>query len=101
MTQCQLENKRDLNIRSRSLIGVFIASCQSNGSYELIQCHNATGFCWCVDKLGNELTGTRQWGKPTCKVSSKLIVAIAVGSYLFVKLKILPSRILYMKKRRI
>lgn len=90
MTQCQLENKRDLSIRSRSLIGVFIASCQSNGSYEPIQCHNATGFCWCVDKLGNELAGTRQWGKPTCKVSSKLIVAIAVSSYLFVKLKILP-----------
>ena len=53
-------------MRSRSPVSMFIASCQADGSFDPIQCHNMTGYCWCVDKHGNELAGTRQWGKPNC-----------------------------------
>jgi len=66
MKPCQRERMRAMAMRSRTVVGVFIPSCQPDGSYNLIQCHNVTGFCWCVDNLGNILTGTRKWGKPNC-----------------------------------
>ncbi|XP_068710293.1 uncharacterized protein [Montipora foliosa] len=66
MTTCERERKRAITMSSRSVVGMFVASCQPDGSFEQTQCHNATGFCWCVDDLGNELMGTRQWGKPNC-----------------------------------
>ncbi|KAJ7381019.1 hypothetical protein OS493_004614 [Desmophyllum pertusum] len=50
-------------------VGGFSPSCKSNGDYEEVQCHGSTGYCWCVDKLGNELEGTRVRGKPNCTPS--------------------------------
>lgn len=66
MTSCQKENKRAMTMRSRTPIGLFIARCLPDGSFDPVQCNNMTGFCWCVDKRGNELAGTQQWGKPNC-----------------------------------
>ena len=48
------------------LIGAFVPSCKVNGDYEEIQCHGSTGFCWCVDKFGNEMEGTRTRREPNC-----------------------------------
>lgn len=72
MTPCERERKRAMGMRSRSPIGMFVASCQADGSFNPTQCHNATGYCWCVDKQGNELKGTRKWGKPNCTDIGKL-----------------------------
>lgn len=69
---CQRERMRAMAMRNRTVVGMFIPSCQPDGSYNLIQCHNVTGFCWCVDNLGNILTGTRKWGKPNCTRIGKL-----------------------------
>lgn len=35
--------------------------CTANGEYEPLQCHRRmfNEECWCVDKLGNEVTGSR------------------------------------------
>ncbi|PFX15746.1 Equistatin [Stylophora pistillata] len=66
MTPCQMEKKRALTMRSRTLVGLIIPSCLSDGSFDPVQCNNMTGFCWCVDKHGSELVGTRQWGIPNC-----------------------------------
>ena len=41
--------------------------CNSDGSFSKIQCWAATGQCWCVDKDGNEIQGTRSSAsKPKC-----------------------------------
>ena len=53
------------------LIGAFGPSCKVNGDYEEIQCHGSTGFCWCVDKFGNELEGTRTRGELNCSHPGK------------------------------
>ena len=51
------------------IVGAFVPSCKLNGGYEEVQCHGSTGFCWCVDKLGNEIQGTRTRGEPNCTLS--------------------------------
>lgn len=66
MTPCQRENKRAMTMRSRAPISLFVPSCKPDGSFEPVQCHDMSGKCWCVDKNGNELAGTHQWGKPNC-----------------------------------
>lgn len=53
-------------MRSRAPISLFVPSCKPDGSFEPAQCHDMSGKCWCVDKNGNELAGTHQWGKPNC-----------------------------------
>jgi syndecan 2 len=34
--------------------------CTLDGEYEKKQCHGSTGHCWCVDKEGLEIGGTRR-----------------------------------------
>ena len=55
------------------LVGAFIPSCKLNGDYEDIQCHASTGYCWCVDKFGNEMLGTRTRRRPSCIVKGTLL----------------------------
>lgn len=38
-----------------------------------MQCDNAVGECWCVNKMGNELSGTRVRGdKQYCDAPGRL-----------------------------
>ncbi|XP_078366590.1 uncharacterized protein LOC144650724 isoform X3 [Oculina patagonica] len=53
------------------IVGAFLPSCKLNGDYEEVQCHGSTGFCWCVNKLGNEIQGTRTRGEPNCTLSAR------------------------------
>ncbi|XP_030013493.1 nidogen-2 [Sphaeramia orbicularis] len=41
------------------LLGVFVPQCDENGQYTPQQCHDSTGYCWCVDGTGQERPGTR------------------------------------------
>ena len=53
-------------------MGVFAPLCKPDGSYEEVQCYASINQCWCVDKDGNEIAGTRQQGRPsTCGKSTK------------------------------
>ena len=56
------------------MVGAFLPSCKLNGDYEEVQCHGSTGYCWCVDKLGNELPGTRTRGEPNCTLSGMVSI---------------------------
>ncbi|XP_025900820.1 testican-2 isoform X2 [Nothoprocta perdicaria] len=47
--------------------GGFIPSCDEDGYYRRLQCEQGGGECWCVDQLGQELTGTRGHGRPDCE----------------------------------
>ncbi|XP_043559465.1 testican-1-like isoform X3 [Chiloscyllium plagiosum] len=65
---CQAEiNKIQRQSRGKHLLGTFIPRCNEDGYYKPIQCHSSTGQCWCADKYGNELPGSRMEGTPTCE----------------------------------
>uniref|UniRef100_A0A8B9IWH3 Nidogen 1 n=1 Tax=Amazona collaria TaxID=241587 RepID=A0A8B9IWH3_9PSIT len=36
-----------------------IPQCDEHGNYLPTQCHSSSGYCWCVDRDGNEIDGTR------------------------------------------
>uniref|UniRef100_M4A1P7 SPARC (osteonectin), cwcv and kazal like domains proteoglycan 1 n=1 Tax=Xiphophorus maculatus TaxID=8083 RepID=M4A1P7_XIPMA len=64
---CQTEKSRIQNqSRRKSLIGSYIPRCTEEGYYKPTQCHGSTGQCWCVDKYGNEIAGSRKQGNPNC-----------------------------------
>uniref|UniRef100_A0A8C2WGA8 Nidogen 1 n=1 Tax=Cyclopterus lumpus TaxID=8103 RepID=A0A8C2WGA8_CYCLU len=43
----------------RPPLGQFVPTCDENGGYKPTQCHGSTGYCWCVDRNGQEIHGTR------------------------------------------
>uniref|UniRef100_A0A3Q3QA25 Nidogen 1a n=1 Tax=Monopterus albus TaxID=43700 RepID=A0A3Q3QA25_MONAL len=75
-TKTQCENQRDslLGVTEhgprgpRPPIGQYIPTCDENGAYEPMQCHSSTGHCWCVDRNGQEIPGTRSGpgSRPLC-----------------------------------
>ncbi|XP_001365855.3 testican-3 isoform X1 [Monodelphis domestica] len=46
----------------KKLLGQYIPLCDQDGYYKPTQCHGGTGQCWCVDRYGNEVTGSRTNG---------------------------------------
>uniref|UniRef100_A0A8C5ANG3 SPARC (osteonectin), cwcv and kazal like domains proteoglycan 1 n=1 Tax=Gadus morhua TaxID=8049 RepID=A0A8C5ANG3_GADMO len=64
---CQNQRSRvQLLGRQKSLIGAYIPRCTEVGYFKPTQCHGSTGQCWCVDKYGNEIAGSRKQGHPSC-----------------------------------
>ncbi|XP_028815621.1 testican-1 isoform X2 [Denticeps clupeoides] len=65
---CQNEmNRIQSQSRRKALIGAYIPRCTDDGYFKATQCHASTGQCWCVDKYGNEIAGSRKQGNPTCE----------------------------------
>ncbi|XP_067313081.1 CD74 molecule, major histocompatibility complex, class II invariant chain a [Pseudorasbora parva] len=61
-SKCKLQSERLVRP------GVFFPRCDEQGNYLPLQCWHSTGYCWCVDKDGNEIAGTRQRGqRPSCE----------------------------------
>lgn len=64
-TRCQLEREHILgaarvtDAQRPTLQGMFVPQCDEYGHYTPTQCHHSTGYCWCVDRDGRELEGTR------------------------------------------
>uniref|UniRef100_A0A8C9RRS8 Testican-3 n=1 Tax=Scleropages formosus TaxID=113540 RepID=A0A8C9RRS8_SCLFO len=52
----------------KKLLGVYIPSCDEDGYFKPHQCHGSSGQCWCVDRYGNEVAGTRTHGVPDCGI---------------------------------
>ncbi|XP_068725068.1 uncharacterized protein [Montipora capricornis] len=63
---CKKNRDKQIAKTQTGFVRAFIPSCKMNGDYEEIQCHGSTGYCWCVDKHGNELPGTRTRDEPDC-----------------------------------
>lgn len=59
-SKCQLESMKQVRP------GFFKPQCDEQGNYLPMQCWHSTGFCWCVDREGNELPDTRMRGRPQC-----------------------------------
>ncbi|XP_005988348.1 H-2 class II histocompatibility antigen gamma chain isoform X2 [Latimeria chalumnae] len=48
--------------------GRYSPQCDELGNYKPMQCWYSTNYCWCVDKNGTEIEGTRTRGKkPDCR----------------------------------
>ncbi|CAH3146913.1 unnamed protein product, partial [Porites evermanni] len=63
-TKCeQLSSQASQN---GGLLGSFVPKCNTDGSFSSEQCWSSTGFCWCVDKFGEEIPGTKVRGKADC-----------------------------------
>ncbi|CAH2251167.1 Nidogen-1 [Pelobates cultripes] len=60
-SKCQLHQESILSTfpRGPRPLGQFVPQCDENGNYSPRQCHASSGNCWCVDRNGNELNGTR------------------------------------------
>ncbi|XP_066574157.1 testican-3 [Amia ocellicauda] len=52
----------------KKLLGLYIPSCDEDGYYKPTQCHGSSGQCWCVDRYGNEVVGSRMHGASDCGV---------------------------------
>ncbi|XP_022241297.1 SPARC-related modular calcium-binding protein 2-like isoform X2 [Limulus polyphemus] len=51
---------------------MFKPQCKEDGSFKAIQCHQLSGYCWCVDKHGKPLSGSSvKHGKPKCNTLGK------------------------------
>ncbi|XP_033000218.1 nidogen-1 isoform X2 [Lacerta agilis] len=60
-TKCQREQEQSLAFGPRGPrpVGLFVPQCDVYGNYLPTQCHSSSGYCWCVDRDGNEIDGTR------------------------------------------
>ncbi|KAK2824085.1 hypothetical protein Q5P01_021260 [Channa striata] len=73
-TQCESHRDSLLGVTEfgprgpRPPVGQYIPTCDENGAYEAMQCHGSTGHCWCVDRNGQEIPGTRSGpgSRPMC-----------------------------------
>ncbi|XP_078090061.1 uncharacterized protein nid2a [Mustelus asterias] len=70
-TACEQHRDRlraELNLRE-PLVGAYIPECDEEGNFRPVQCHGSTGYCWCVNENGQEISGTRTppgTGQPQC-----------------------------------
>ncbi|KAK3591613.1 hypothetical protein CHS0354_013797 [Potamilus streckersoni] len=64
MTKCLQERKESLSTKSHEALGVFVPTCKKDGTFEDVQCHKATGYCWCVTIEGKPIAGTSTSGAP-------------------------------------
>ncbi|XP_028903095.1 nidogen-1 isoform X2 [Ornithorhynchus anatinus] len=64
-TRCQQEREHllgaagALDPRGPRPVSIFVPQCDEHGNYVATQCHGSTGSCWCVDRHGSEIAGTR------------------------------------------
>ncbi|KAH9419811.1 Calcium ion binding [Dermatophagoides pteronyssinus] len=66
---CLYHQKQLIQQNNDKIIGQYLPQCDEKGHYRNIQCQHTTKHCWCSDKNGNEIAGTRVHGRlPVCAV---------------------------------
>nr|KAF6482232.1 SPARC (osteonectin), cwcv and kazal like domains proteoglycan 3 [Molossus molossus] len=79
---CQTELS---NIQKRQgikkLLGQYIPLCDEDGYYKPTQCHSSVGQCWCVDRYGNEVMGSRTNGVAGCAIDFEISGDFASGDF--------------------
>ncbi|XP_058852067.1 HLA class II histocompatibility antigen gamma chain-like [Acipenser ruthenus] len=67
MEESGVQSKCQLEASSPSVHpGVYRPQCDEEGNYLPKQCWSSTGYCWCVDKNGDELPETRTRSRLDC-----------------------------------
>lgn len=82
-TRCQLEREHILGAAGAAdppRPGLFVPECDEHGHYVPTQCHGSTGYCWCVDRDGRELEGTRTRPgmRPPCKSEGSAVLGLCL-----------------------
>ncbi|XP_075004016.1 SPARC-related modular calcium-binding protein 2 [Calonectris borealis] len=75
VSRCVAERKYTQEQARKEFQQVFIPECNDDGTYNQVQCHSYTGYCWCVTPNGRPISGTAVAHKtPRCpgSVSEKL-----------------------------
>lgn len=68
VSKCFQEREEARKAARRDSSDVLIPSCNDDGTYNEVQCHVATQYCWCVTKDGRHIPGTSvQERRPRCK----------------------------------
>uniref|UniRef100_A0A8B9TUN5 Nidogen 1 n=1 Tax=Anas platyrhynchos TaxID=8839 RepID=A0A8B9TUN5_ANAPL len=82
-TRCQHEQEVALAsggayFQREMRVAQFVPQCDEHGNYLPTQCHSSTGYCWCVDRDGNEIDGTRSGPgvQPPCLSTAAPPIAI-------------------------
>ncbi|NWR95136.1 TICN3 protein, partial [Furnarius figulus] len=65
----------------KKLLGQYIPFCDEDGYYKPSQCHGSIGQCWCVDRYGNEVTGSRTNGAAECAIDLETSGDFASGDF--------------------
>ncbi|KFZ67724.1 Testican-3, partial [Podiceps cristatus] len=65
----------------KKLLGQYIPLCDEDGYYKPSQCHGSVGQCWCVDRYGNEVTGSRTNGAAECAIDLETSGDFASGDF--------------------
>ncbi|XP_014800678.1 PREDICTED: testican-3 isoform X1 [Calidris pugnax] len=65
----------------KKLLGQYIPLCDEDGYYKPSQCHGGVGQCWCVDRYGNEVTGSRTNGAAECAIDLETSGDFASGDF--------------------
>ncbi|KAG8181836.1 hypothetical protein JTE90_003983 [Oedothorax gibbosus] len=53
---CHNHRYRELLSSNEGMVGNFVPTCNSNGTYAKKQCHGSTGYCWCADEEGTRVS---------------------------------------------
>lgn len=59
LTKCEKLHNEALAKKEHGAITIYVPQCREDGSFEPKQCDGSIGYCWCVDKNGDEISGTR------------------------------------------
>ncbi|MEE6507688.1 hypothetical protein FKM82_028951 [Ascaphus truei] len=78
--QTELSNIQKPQI-GKKLLGYYIPVCDEDGYYKPTQCHGSAGQCWCVDRYGNEVTGSRTSGAAECGIDPETSGDFASGDF--------------------
>ena len=63
-------------------LDIYVPECQADGSFANVQCHNATGYCWCVSPDGKPFTGYTVLGRSRINCHRRNLQApTSSGSY--------------------
>uniref|UniRef100_A0ABM5ERI3 SPARC-related modular calcium-binding protein 1-like isoform X3 n=1 Tax=Pogona vitticeps TaxID=103695 RepID=A0ABM5ERI3_9SAUR len=66
-TRCQEDRMAALSQSQRQAHTAYIPECDENGSFQQVQCHKQTGYCWCSTPEGKPISGTSVLnGTPNC-----------------------------------
>lgn len=67
LSECERIRERNLKIKKTVNKVVFSPKCnKKTGDWEPIQCLDAMGLCWCVNKKGDQTAGSVVRGTPLC-----------------------------------
>lgn len=65
-TKCQEERRTaKFELLQRPGQDIYIPECKADGSFMETQCHNGTGYCWCVSSDGKPIPGSSVEGHNT------------------------------------